>query len=302
MENTSREFGLFIDNIRSTRNMSREDFVEGILSTRQFQRYIKGDSSISIETILMLIDRLELDFFTTYNRFLNSSNREHTITKELFNYIISVEYKKAYDLIQEYKDYKFASLYYKKLFDTYVVMIDHKLLRISTNMAMKYMEKSINYPGCMEQNELNYIELITLLYMAQIVSSEVNINDITLKVFEILKYHKISDFGKNDARMASLYSAFSKLLGSQDKFAEVILLTKKGIELCKLHKTTNSLAHLYYYCALGYLGQENTEEALKCVKKAFFTLEIENQPLKYDAFIKIFESHFNMKFANFKTW
>lgn len=302
MENASQEFGLFIDNIRSSRNISREDFVEGILSTRQFQRYIKGDSSISIEKILMLVDKLELEFFSTYNRFLKSSNKEHNMINELYNHITLMEFKESYDLILNYKDYNFTSTYYKKLFDLYVIITEHRLLRISRAMAIQYFEESIDYPTCMNNDVLNYIELTSLLYMAQIVTEKKKRKNIMNKLYRVLKDHKISDFGEKDAKMAVVYSVFSKLLGSQEKYNEVIFLTKKGINLCELHKTTNSLAHLYYYCSLGYRGLNNLEEALKYVRKTFFTLEIENNTKKYEAFVKIFESHYKMNFSEYKTW
>ena len=131
MNNTSQEFGIFIDDIRNSRNISKEDFVENILSTRQFQRYLKGESSISIEKIIMLVDKLGLEFFSIYNRFLKSTNIEHKVVNKIYNHIMSLEFKDAYNIIQEYKDYNFKSLHYGKLFNLYNIITKHKLLRIS---------------------------------------------------------------------------------------------------------------------------------------------------------------------------
>ncbi len=302
MKNASQEFGLFIDNLRSTRNISREEFVDGILSTRQFQRYLKGESSISNEKILKLVDKIELDFFSVYNRFLKSSNIEHQIVNQIYDHIMALEYKDSYELIQEYKNHTFTSAHYRKLFDLYDILTRHKLLRISTDMAVDYFENIIDYPKCMKNEILNFIELTALIYIAQIITNEQKKKKIMLKLYDILKYHKISDFNVKDGKMAVVYSVFAKLLGTQEKYPEVIYFTKKGIELCELNKTTNSLAHLYYYCALGYMGNNNMAKALSNAKKAFFVLELENSPLRYKEFVKKFESHFNIKFSEFKTW
>ena len=43
MNNILNDFGLFIDNLRKSRNMSREDFINGIISIRQYQRYVNGE-------------------------------------------------------------------------------------------------------------------------------------------------------------------------------------------------------------------------------------------------------------------
>ncbi len=302
MKNISREFGLFIDNIRDSRNMSREDFVEDILSTRQYQRYLKGEASISIERIVQLVDKLELEFFSIYNRFSNSSNIERQMINRIYRYISVSDFKNAYDLIQEYKGFVFVSRYYKKLLNIYEIMINHRLLRISGDMAVNKFEQAINYPECLDNENFNFIELTALLYMVEIMNDEKNKKAIMSKLFDILKFHKISDLNEEDDGLAVVYSVFSKLLGSQKQYPEVIFFTKKGIELCELHKTTNSLSHLYYYCSLGYLGLNKTDVALKYVKKAFFTLEIENIPKKYNIFVDRFESHFNKKFSDFKTW
>ena len=302
MNNTSQEFGIFIDNIRNSRNMSKDDFVDGILSKRQFSRYLKGDSTITIENIIKLIEKLELEFFFVYNRFLQSSNIEHNIIGSIYNHIMSLEFKEASELVKKYESHIFKSLYYKKLFNLFSIISNQKLLKISREMAINYCEEIIDYSGCMNSKDINYLELISLLYISQIVKDEDRKDKILSKLFDVLKFHKISDFDKNNPKMAMVYSSFARLLGAQEEFEKVIYLTKKGINLCAIHNSTNSLAHLYYYCALGYKGQNKLPEALECVKKAFFTLELEGKPLKYNAFVQLFESHFKLDFSEFKTW
>ena len=93
MNNTSQEFGLFIDNIRNSRNMSREDFVEGILSTRQFQRYLKGESSITNDKIFQLVDKLEMNILNVYKLFINRENTEYKLVHNIYNLIISFNFK-----------------------------------------------------------------------------------------------------------------------------------------------------------------------------------------------------------------
>ncbi|MCK5388240.1 MAG: helix-turn-helix transcriptional regulator [Candidatus Izimaplasma sp.] len=302
MDNTSQDFGIFIDNIRSSRNMSKEDFVEGILSTRQFQRYLKGESSISIDKILKLIDKLELEFFTIYNLFLKSSSFEYNMINEIYYHIMSLEFKEAFEIIEKYEAHNFISLYEKKLFDIYSIITKHKLLRISRDMAINSFEESIDYDKVMKNGEITYIELTALLYLVQIVHDKSKQHSIMTKLFIILKSHKITDFDEKNSKMVFVYSVFSGLLGTIEKYDEVIYIAKKGINLCEIHKTMNSLSQLYYYCALAYKEKRMLEKSYTYIRKAFFTLELENNPLKYQAFIKLFESHYSMNFTEFKTW
>jgi len=302
MNNTSQEFGLFIDNIRSSRNMSREDFVDGIMSTRQFRRFLKGESSITIEKIVMLINRLELEFFTLYNQFLRSSNVEYNIITSIYNHIMLLQYKEAYNIISKHNDYPFTSPYYKKVFKLYEIITNHKLLRISNEMVLNSLENNIDYSKTMNNNQLNFIELTALIYISQIIDNSTKRKSIMIKLYDIIKNDNILDINEKDNRIITIYASFSKLLGIQHEYEKVIFVAKKGIQLCEKYKTTTSLAHLYYYCALGYLEQKKKEKALYYAKKTFFTLEIENANLRYKAFEDSFEKHFNIKFDEFKTW
>ena len=302
MQNTSQDFGLFIDKIRISRKIRQDDFVDGILSTRQYLRFLKGESAISNEKVFNLVDKLELEFFSVYNRYLKSSDIEHTITIELYNLIISLEFKKAFELVNEYKDYKFKTMYYMKLFDLYSTLIKQKLKRISNSMAISIFEKSIGYPKALNNDTLNFIELTTLLYITQITKDQNKLKIISSKLFSVLRQNELSDFDKKDRRLAIVYSTLSKTFGFQEEYDKAIFLADKGIKICEYHRTFLSLPHLYYYSALAYLGLNKDELALSFVRKTFFTLEIENNPNKYASFVSLFELQFKMNFEKFKTW
>ena len=96
-------------------------------------------------------------------------------------------------------------------------------------MAISYFEKSIEYSKCINNDELNYIELTTLIYIAQIVKDDKKKQSIMLKLFDIIKSNNISDFNEKDSKIIMIYSAFSKLLGTQKEYDKVIYITKKGI-------------------------------------------------------------------------
>jgi len=302
MQNTSQDFGLFIENIRISRKILQDDFVDGIISKRQYQRYLKGESAISNEKIIKLVDKLELEFFSVYNRYLKSSDIEHKMVNEIYNYVISHEFKKSFDLVNDYKDYVFETTYYMKLFELYSTLTKQKLKRISNSMAVSIFEKSINYPKVLDNETLNFIELTALLYIAQITKDQDKLKIISSKLYHVLRYNKLSDFDKKDGRLATVYSTLSKVFGYQKEYDKVLFLADKGIRICEYHKTFFSLSHLYYYSALAYLSLNKDELAMDFARKTFFTLEIENNPNKYSSFISLFESQFKICFEQFKTW
>ena len=44
--NHSKELALFLEQMRFSRGISQEDFTDGIISNRQYQRYINGSSAM----------------------------------------------------------------------------------------------------------------------------------------------------------------------------------------------------------------------------------------------------------------
>ena len=47
----NNDFAQFIDELRESRNISREKLVDGIISQRQYYRFLNGDSSLKNDII-----------------------------------------------------------------------------------------------------------------------------------------------------------------------------------------------------------------------------------------------------------
>ena len=102
MKDTSQDFGLFIDNLRVSRKISRENFVDGILSTRQYQRYLKGETSITNANLFQLINKLEMSILTIYSLFANTENSEFNYVSKIYNHLANMNYKMSDKLIKSF--------------------------------------------------------------------------------------------------------------------------------------------------------------------------------------------------------
>ena len=134
MKTTSQEFGLFIDNLRNSRNMSREDFVEGIVSTRQYHRYLKGETSITNNKIILLVDKLEMNFLNVYKLFIYGENTEYKLVSNIYSLILSFNYVEANKLINQLEKKEFTSKYNKSFYSFCKITVAYNLKRISKSM------------------------------------------------------------------------------------------------------------------------------------------------------------------------
>jgi len=294
MDNTSQEFGLFIDSIRSSRNMSREDFVDGIISTRQFQRYLKGESSITNDKIFQLIDRLEMNILNVYKLFINRQNTEYNYISNLYNLIVLFNYKDAFAIINKTDVDSFSSKYNKSFFIYCKITTLYNLKIISKDMAMNQYKNLINYPKCLEYSNINFIELITLISLSSYQLNYKNDKNIAYFLYRVLKQENLEADVEISRKLPSLIGTTCQTLGMLENNDKVIKLAQHGIDICLKSQVTNSLPNLFYYKSLSLLNMGEREKALIEVKKTFMLLEIQNNTEKIAIFDSLLKKHFNI--------
>src|SRR5690606_39442735 len=57
---SSKELALFLEKMRFLRGVSQEDFTDGIISNRQYQRYVRGESPMPFHLIDLFAERLNV--------------------------------------------------------------------------------------------------------------------------------------------------------------------------------------------------------------------------------------------------
>jgi len=294
LNNTSQEFGIFIDNIRSSRNMSRDDFVDGILSKRQFSRYLKGDSTITNDKIFHLIDKLEMSIFDVYKSFFNKTDHEHKLIETIYNHVLKSNFKEAYKIITNIEKEYLSSKYNLSFFQYCKITTYYNLKRISKTMAMDQYIKLIDYPKCLDYDDINFIELITLLSLSSYQLNEKSDKKIAYFLYDILKKNMIETDTEMNNKFPSLIVTTCQTLGTLGEYKKVLVVSQKGIDICLKSQILNSLPHLFYYKALSLLHLNKMGEALVEVKKVFMLLEIQNDTNTISTFEKLLQSHFRI--------
>ena len=95
MPDKTRDFGLFIDGLRLDRNMSRDELTEGIISSSQYKRYLRGDSSIPNSVLIQIADRLKFSISDIHLMFRSKSDKQYKKITRIYNKIRDNKFTEA---------------------------------------------------------------------------------------------------------------------------------------------------------------------------------------------------------------
>lgn len=294
MNSILNDFGSFLDGIRKSRNISRENFIDGIISLRQYQRYVNGESTLNNEKLFKLIDKLGMNFIGVYRMFLKKEDEDSSNLNEVYKEIIRMNYVKANDLLKQININSIKNSFNKSLYELCNLLILRKTKKIPVNLAMDRYKQLINYPKCLDNEIINFIELVSFIEIGRY-SNEKDRKRVTIFLYSKILENSISSYSLPASSLPSIYSAVSRSLGQIDEFKKSLYIAQKGIDYCLTYDNMNSLVNLLYYKALNLKLLNQEDNALVAIRKMFALLQVEGKPDKTNDFTKIFEENFNMR-------
>lgn len=295
--NNLSDFGSFIDNLRKARNMSREDFIEGTISLRQYQRYVNGETSLNNDKLFKLIDKLELDFLGTFRLYLNKKETETHNLYDVYGAITFNDLVKAEDLLQKIDKDSLQNAYNKLFYDLCTLLILRRTKKMPNDLIMTKLIALINYPNCLNNEVITFIELVAYIELGKY-SSKNNKKNITNFLYSKIKEKNIISNALPISFLPSIYSTVSSALGELDEYEKSLYIAEKGITYCFKHDNLNSLVNLFAYKSLSLFYLDRKDEALAAAEKMLALLFVEDKPNKSKQFVALFEKIFNTKAPN----
>ncbi|GEM_PF-1930422 len=294
LETDSREFGLFLDGLRIERNISREDLCEGIMSLSQYKRYLRGDTAIPNDRLVLIADKLKFsisDIHVMYNR---KSDKQLQKISDIYHLIQRHQFEKAYQCANELRDQIIVSDYNKLYYDFCMLNIQHNLNMVSDVHVLELYSEMIDYQNFTNRESMNWVEFNILIQIVKIASKMDNFEPADMLYSMISSERFTLNFNRQETYIPAIYITLAQILGVQDKYQQVIDITTKGINHCIKYEIMSSLAHLFLVNAFANYDLGNKEQAIESAKKVFMLLTIENKPQKFEQFRYSFENKFNM--------
>jgi hypothetical protein len=298
----NNDFAQFLDDIREARNVTREDFVQGIISLRQYYRFIKGESTLRNDVILQLIEKLELNnaFFHMY--FKKSKDTEYENLLKLYKHIYLNDLNKAQALYETLDQSAFLTTSNLKFFQFLRLVLKIKQKELPYDGGMEKIIEIADYPAVMSKEVLTFTEKTMLTYITNYlmdVKKDVRIADFFYRIAknEIENQHSID----KDSFMFRLLAAKTMAMtGEHEKAYEIILPTE---ELFIVSDNYVPMLNLLYYKAQveRYLDHANGTKELKyrkSLQKLIGLLHLSDNKELTDDYQSKIENRFNLKISD----
>lgn len=294
----NNSFAQFIEELRISRNLSRDEFLEGIISKRQYQRFLNGESSIKNDIMTQLLSKLEINSLDVYYQNIINSEQHSKDIRKAHELYISFKYTEAYKILHSIKIEDVKSSYDTKFYTYLLTALEIYFKKLPESVGVEKIANMINYPEILDSQMLTLLEINTLLYISDYMIKKKNDHRIPSFLYKVFKdeaniYNQINPFYR-----PILYSSLSRALGVVDEHEKSVKIADIGIKQCEQDQILAGLGHLLYYKAIGLKYMNKSEnEILPVLKQLKHTLEIFNNKTKKEFFISALERNFTVAYT-----
>ena len=294
----SMELSNYLEKIRYGRKLSQEDFVFGIVSIRQYQRYRRGESEIPYEKLDQFAEKLGIPTKKLMAQFETEKNRQLNKVNEYYNSVATRNFKIAQKL---YDDIKFDIIIDK---ETKVYFHHARLFhqfyegKISKEILVPKTQKLINYPEILKQEYFTDIEILIMSSMLDFL--ELPKQDLLLRrLGELFEQSDNILSSQNDMTNSLILMRLSNGYGMQGEFEKTIHFADLGIQRGIKFKQYYLFENFFYYKALAHFKLEQYLEYEETLFRCYNVLQMEGNKRKIDRFTELIEKDFKINFHMF---
>lgn len=292
------EIANYLEKIRYGRKMSQEDFVDGVCSLRQYQRYRSGECEITYEKIDRFAVKLGIPTKTLMHEFEQESTKQYNMIDEYYNSVVNKDLKIAQDLrIKLEKDIIFGEERIQ-YFHHALILHDYFLGKLSKEETLKRTEEMINFPAIMKQNFYTDIEVLILSFMISLVEFDEK-NKLLKKLTSLFETEDTILSGESDLVYALILMRLAKIHGVLKNFPKVIQLCDIGINRGIRYKQYYLMEYFYYYKALSHFKLEEYALYEEALFRCYNVLHMEGNPKKIEKFTSLIEEDFKIVYDSF---
>lgn len=153
----------YLDQLRQERKISIQELTEGIISRRNYSRYLSGEIPINFEILTKLLERLGIPLSDFVFYITNKKIIENLDEIYFLDQIRNQKYKKAYsDFYPPIKDKEFRSVFAKKTIPIAIKLMLYEMNQLSLVEAKMQIASIINLDEMFAKKYLNDDEIEAL--------------------------------------------------------------------------------------------------------------------------------------------
>ncbi len=293
----SMELSNYLEKIRYGRKMTQEEFLHGIISMRQYQRYRSGEGEIPYHKLEKFAEKLGIPTRKLMAGFEEEKNKQARLINELYNAVANRDKDKISTLKREVVRDFIIEQDSRTLYDHALIVDNYLSFQLSPQDAKSMNAQLIDYPDIMKREYFTDIEVLvmsSLLNLSEGAEQRKLLDRLTL-IFEAENI--ISDVHDN-IYMLILHS-LCRMHGKLKRFSQVIKLCDMAIERGMRKRLFYLFDYFFYYKALAYYRLEDIRNFEYYMFKLYNVLQMEGNAKKITKFTDWVEKDFGIVYHTF---
>ena len=295
----SMELSNYLEKIRFGRNVSQEEFVSGVVSIRQYQRYKNGDSVIPYEKIDQFAEKLGINTKKLLTEFERERSKQYAKINNFYNAVANNDYKSAINLKKDLDSDLIISEEGRKYYMHAKIVYDYYARKLALNEVINKVSNIINYPDVLTQKYFTDVEVLILSFLLSVFSGKQQ--EILLdKLNMIFNSDESIIAGDNSDYIYTLIlMRIAKTFGIRKNFPRVIYYCDMGLERGILNKQYYLWEYFFYYKALAHNALGQREEFDDSLLRCYHVLNMEGNHAKIEKFTGLIEKDFKLNYRSY---
>src|SRR5690554_970502 len=238
--------------MRVSRGISQEEFTDGIISNRQYQRYINGSSAMPFHLLDEFAERLNVKKDFLLLEFDSYGVKESNNIIAFFNAVNNGEIENAKKIQKEISPKFIMDSSNLKLYEYTLLIQNFKEKKSTLEIHVRNSKSLIDYPKILNSPAMTMVETVILVDLLDYTKDEKEQQQIFNKIKAFINNPSLVWTGSQILTYNILMFKVAKYSGLKKDFDSVIHFCNIAIKLNYKSKYFLNLDFYYYFLALAY--------------------------------------------------
>ncbi len=294
----SEELCIYIERLRSARNISQETFTEGVVSLRQYRRYLNGESDIPFQIIHRLTTKIGIKTDNLLREFEKAKIEETNLINRMYNLAVNYAHEEFTKLQQQIPLDHIIEYTNRIMYQHSAILHKYYTGVFNKNDVAEENAKLIGYPKILETKIITSVEMLILSSFLDFFD-ETHHEKIIQRIKEYINDQTLVISGGNDKMYTLVLARLAKYMGILEDYDSVIKYCNIGITRGQDLKSYYLLDYFYYYNSLAYYRKGDFDQYERMIVNCYHVLHLDGIKTKIDKFTNLINEDFDIDFETF---
>lgn len=276
----SKNFALYFDRLRYEKGLTQEEFVDQIISIRQFRRYLNGSSYMPHDIITKFSEKLGYRPQHMILEFESEKIQETKRVNTFYNLVANRGYKEAYQMMEDYPLDSIMEPYNKYFYQHATHYLHYRTGKITEEELLSLTLSLIDYPNILQRNSVSSIEMVALSSLVG-VSCFKDHDKVAERLIVFADNPNRIYSGQSESMQILVLYRLAEYYGRNERYEKVISVCDRAIAFDKNIRSYYLLDFLYYFNALAYYRLGKMEAYAESLFRCYTTLRTDGLGLRY---------------------